>query len=66
MCTRDRAFIMEDCAKDYEDLTLQEKNMLSQVRFLAKDRGFLISNIHQMCIRDRAIAEPEILPEYGM
>lgn len=40
------AFIMEDCAKDYEDLTLQEKNMLSQVRFLAKDRGFLISNIH--------------------
>lgn len=34
------AFIMEDCAKDYEDLTLQEKNMLSQVRFLAKAPGF--------------------------
>ena len=33
------AFIMEDCAKDYEDLTLQEKKMLSQVRFLAKRPG---------------------------
>lgn len=40
------AFIMEDCAKEYEDLTGQEKGMLSQIRFLAKDRGFLITQIH--------------------
>ena len=33
------AFIMEDCAKDYEDLTLREKNMLSQVRFFSKRPG---------------------------
>lgn len=39
------AFIMEDCAKEYEDLTKQEKHMLAQIRFLAKDRGFVISGM---------------------
>ncbi len=40
------AFIMEDCAKEYEDLTGQERGRLAQIRFLAKDRGFVVSQIH--------------------
>ncbi|MCI8327674.1 MAG: SpoIIE family protein phosphatase [Lachnospiraceae bacterium] len=40
------AFIMEDCAKEYEDLSKKEKSMLAQIRFLARDRGFFITQMH--------------------
>ena len=40
------AFIMEDCAKDYEKLNQKEKALLSRIRFLAKDRGFYITEMH--------------------
>lgn len=40
------AFIMEDCAKDYEKLNHKEKALLSQIRFLAKDRGLFITEMH--------------------
>ncbi len=40
------AFIMEDCAKEYVCLNREEKARLAQIRFLAKDRGFYITEIY--------------------
>lgn len=39
------AFVMEDCAIEYEDITKQEKMMLNRVKYHARDRGYLITDI---------------------
>ena len=57
------AFIMEDCAKDYEDLTLQEKKYAVAGAFFSKKTGAFLSVI-SICIKNK-MGDCNWLQRYG-